>query len=41
MPRKSKTDAGEGVSPVDVNKLDMTNPEHRKVYAEHRKKLGY
>ena len=38
----SKSNTGtEGVSPVDVNKLDMTNPEHRKIYAEHRKKLGY
>jgi len=24
-----------------VTKLDMTNPEHRKQYAEYRKKLGY
>lgn len=23
--------------PVDINKLDMTNPEHRKIYAEFRK----
>jgi hypothetical protein len=37
---KSNTNA-EGVSKVDVNKLDMTNPEHRKQYAEYRKKLGY
>lgn len=26
---------------VDVAKLDMNNPEHRKIYAEHRKKLNY
>jgi len=37
---KSNTNA-EGISKVDVNKLDMNNPEHRKQYAEYRKKLGY
>jgi len=37
---KSNTNA-EGISKVDVTKLDMTNPEHRKQYAEYRKKLGY
>lgn len=31
----------DGASKVDLNKLDMQNPEHRKVYAEHRKTLGY
>ena len=30
-----------GVSKVDVNNLDMKNPEHRKIYAEHRKTLGF
>jgi len=30
-----------GVSKVDVNALDMKNPEHRKVYAEFRKKQGF
>jgi hypothetical protein len=25
---------------LDVSKLDMTNPEHRKIYAQHRKSLG-
>tara|TARA_Y100001937_G_scaffold93710_1_gene126964 strand:- start:3782 stop:4492 length:711 start_codon:yes stop_codon:yes gene_type:complete len=25
---------------VDISKLDMTNPEHRKLYAEYRKKQG-
>jgi hypothetical protein len=30
-----------GVSKVDVNALDMNNPEHRKVYAEFRKKQGF
>ena len=29
-----------GVSKVDVNNLDMKNPEHRKIYAEHRKTIG-
>ena len=38
----SKSNTGtQGVSQVDVNKLDMTNPEHRKVYAEYRKKQGF
>lgn len=27
-------------SPVDITKLDMKNPEHRKVYAEYRKTAG-
>ena len=26
---------------LDVSKLNMTNPEHRKLYAEHRKKSGF
>jgi len=30
-----------GVGKVDITKLDMTNPEHRKQYAEHRKASGY
>lgn len=30
-----------GVSKVDVNKLDMSNPEHRKIYAEYRKAQGF
>lgn len=25
---------------IDINKLDMKNPEHRKIYAEYRKKNG-
>jgi len=37
---KSNTNPG-GVSKVDVNKLDMSNPEHRKIYAEYRKKQGF
>jgi hypothetical protein len=27
-------------SPLDITKLDMKNPEHRKVYAEYRKSAG-
>lgn len=37
---KSNT-AINGVQKVDVNKLDMTNPEHRKIYAEYRKTQGF
>jgi RNase P/RNase MRP subunit p29 len=37
---KSNTQTN-GVQSVDVNKLDMKNPEHRKIYAQHRKSLGY
>lgn len=37
---KSNT-ALNGVQKVDVAKLDMQNPEHRKIYAQHRKTLGY
>ena len=38
----SKSNTGtEGIPQVDVNKLDMTNPEHRKKYAEWRKAQGY
>ena len=29
-----------GVQKVDVNSLDMNNPEHRKIYAAHRKTMG-
>lgn len=36
---KSNTQT-DGVQKVDVNKLDMKNPEHRKVYAEYRKTQG-
>lgn len=31
---------GRGNRPVDITKLDMKNPEHRKVYAEYRKANG-
>jgi hypothetical protein len=36
--RSSISNSGQGQ--VDISKLDMRNPEHRKVYAEHRKKNG-
>jgi hypothetical protein len=26
--------------PLDITKLDMKNPEHRKVYAQYRKTSG-
>jgi len=29
-----------GPSNLDVSKLDMTKPEHRKIYAEYRKSAG-
>ena len=31
----------DGAKQVDVNALDMNNPEHRKIYAEFRKKQGF
>jgi len=39
----SKSNTGtQGISNVDVKDLDMTNPEHRKKYAEWRKtQAGY
>jgi RNase P/RNase MRP subunit p29 len=38
----SKSNTGtQGIPQVDVNSLDMTNPEHRKKYAEYRKTQGY
>ena len=38
----SKSNTGtEGVPQVDVNSLDMGNPEHRKKYAEWRKTQGF
>ena len=36
--RSSISTQGQGA--VDVSKLDMRNPEHRKVYAQHRKANG-
>ena len=29
-----------GTTKLDISSLDMKNPEHRKIYAEHRKTLG-
>jgi PIN domain nuclease of toxin-antitoxin system len=31
---------GSTMNKVDITKLDMKNPEHRKIYAEYRKKSG-
>ena len=32
--------SGNSAQGIDISKLDMKNPEHRKLYAEHRKKNG-
>jgi hypothetical protein len=32
--------SGGSQSKIDITKLDMKNPEHRKVYAEYRKQNG-
>jgi hypothetical protein len=32
--------SGNTVSKVDISKLNMSNPEHRKIYADYRKKSG-
>ena len=32
--------SGNSAQGIDITKLDMKNPEHRKLYAEHRKKNG-
>jgi len=32
--------SGSTMNKVDIKKLDMKNPEHRKIYAEYRKKSG-
>jgi len=37
---KSNTNPA-GISKVDVKDLDMKNPEHRRIYAEHRKTQGF
>jgi hypothetical protein len=31
---------GNTTSKVDISKLNMANPEHRKIYADYRKKSG-
>jgi hypothetical protein len=32
--------SGNTMNKVDISKLDMKNPEHRKIYADYRKKSG-
>lgn len=36
----SKSNIGQRQEKVDISKLDMKNPEHRKIYAEYRKTAG-
>jgi hypothetical protein len=37
----TRTNISQGTSAkMDVSKLDMSNPEHRKIYAEYRKTAG-
>lgn len=36
----TKSNFSSGSSKVDISKLDMKNPEHRKIYADYRKKNG-
>jgi ribonucleotide reductase alpha subunit len=36
----TKSNFSGGPGKVDINKLDMKNPDHRKIYAQHRKELG-
>lgn len=37
----TKSNSGQANSQeIDITKLDMSNPEHRKLYSEHRKKAG-
>ena len=33
-------DVGKAGEQLDISALDMQNPEHRKMYAEYRKKTG-
>jgi hypothetical protein len=37
---KSNVSSGSGTTKVDVSKLDMKNPEHRKLYQDYRKTAG-
>tara|TARA_R110000787_G_scaffold208259_1_gene318203 strand:- start:136 stop:840 length:705 start_codon:yes stop_codon:yes gene_type:complete len=37
---KSSFSAPDSSTKLDISKLDMSNPQHRKVYAEHRKSSG-
>ncbi|CAB4154707.1 hypothetical protein UFOVP647_22 [uncultured Caudovirales phage] len=36
----TKSNVTNNAQAIDISKLDMKNPEHRKLYAEHRKKSG-
>jgi hypothetical protein len=36
----TKTNISSGSSKIDIKSLDMKNPEHRKLYADYRKKNG-
>ena len=36
----TKSNVSANAQGIDITKLDMKNPEHRKLYAEHRKKNG-
>ena len=36
----TKSNVSTNAQSIDINKLDMKNPEHRKLYAEYRKKNG-
>jgi hypothetical protein len=36
----TKSNVSNNTQGIDISKLDMKNPEHRKIYAEHRKKNG-
>ena len=36
----TKSNVTNNAQAIDITKLDMKNPEHRKLYAEHRKKSG-
>ena len=36
----TKSNVSNSTQGIDITKLDMKNPEHRKLYAEHRKKSG-
>lgn len=37
---QTKSNVNQAREKLDISKLDMTNPEHRKIYAEHRKSIG-
>ena len=37
---QTKSNVSQAREKLDISKLDMTNPEHRKIYAEYRKSAG-